>query len=237
MITDVSDLGTILGVWAHPDDEGWLMSGIMATAVRQGQKVSCITATRGEQGVQDEARWPAETLAQTRQEEMQEALGILGVTDHSWLGCADGGCQSSDQAAMVGRIAEVIRRVQPDSILTFGPEGLTGHPDHCCVSRWAGQALKQSGVAAKLYYYRLPDGWVEKYKTRTDKFNIFFAIDKPVTCPTSEMSIVIKLSPQIMKTKLKALAAHRSQTEGILRDLADILPESHGTETFCEAKL
>ena len=52
----MKDLGTILGVWAHPDDEGYLSAGIMAQAMRNGQRVVCVTATRGEAA--DPEQWP-----------------------------------------------------------------------------------------------------------------------------------------------------------------------------------
>ena len=52
------DLGTVLSVWAHPDDETYLCGGLMADAVRRGNRVVCVTATRGELGSPDEERWP-----------------------------------------------------------------------------------------------------------------------------------------------------------------------------------
>ncbi|MGH3589327.1 MAG: PIG-L deacetylase family protein, partial [Pseudonocardia sp.] len=49
-MTADNPLGTILGVWAHPDDETYLCGGLMARAARSGDRVVCVTATRGEQG-------------------------------------------------------------------------------------------------------------------------------------------------------------------------------------------
>src|ERR1700712_3425634 len=120
---DVKRLGTIMGIWAHPDDDTYSMGGIMAAAIESGQKVCVITATRGEAGVQDESRWPREHLAEIRTHEMTEALKALGVTDHQWLDYPDGGCKDVSQSQAVQRIARVINRCKPDSILTFGPDG------------------------------------------------------------------------------------------------------------------
>ncbi len=50
--SDVAQLGTILGIWAHPDDETWSSAGLMAMAADNGQRVVCVTATYGENGVQ-----------------------------------------------------------------------------------------------------------------------------------------------------------------------------------------
>src|SRR5947207_1873194 len=97
---DIKQLGTILSVWAHPDDESFSCAGIMAAAIQNGQSVACITATKGEDGVQDESRWPAEQLGEIRAHEMDEALDILGCHNHNWLGYHDGRCQeiSADEA-------------------------------------------------------------------------------------------------------------------------------------------
>jgi LmbE family N-acetylglucosaminyl deacetylase len=75
------NLGTILGVWAHPDDEAFLSSGLMADAVRKGDRVVSVTATRGELGSWDEERWPSESMGEVREAELEESLAILGVTE------------------------------------------------------------------------------------------------------------------------------------------------------------
>ena len=96
--SEVAELGTILGVWAHPDDEAYLSGGLMAMARDAGSRVVCVTATRGELGTPDPVMWPPERLAAERTGELARSLEILGVTEHHWLGYADGGvrrCASS----------------------------------------------------------------------------------------------------------------------------------------------
>ena len=66
---DVAALGTILGVWSHPDDEAYLSGGLMALARDNGQRVVCVTATRGERGTPDPVAWPPERLAEERTRE------------------------------------------------------------------------------------------------------------------------------------------------------------------------
>ena len=113
-------------MWAHPDDEGYLSAGIMADAVRNGNRVVCVTATRGEAA--DPERWPPAELAEIREAEIANALEILGVTDHRWLGYPDGGCADVDAEEAVARIAAIIDEVQPDTVLTFGPTVAPGTP-------------------------------------------------------------------------------------------------------------
>ena len=78
----MDELGTILGVWAHPDDEAYLTAGIMARAVRNGSRVVCVTATRGEGGSMDEEKWPPEKIGEVRTKELERSLEILGVKEH-----------------------------------------------------------------------------------------------------------------------------------------------------------
>ena len=61
-------LGTILGVWAHPDDDIYLSAGLMAVAAAAGERVVDVTATRGEGGSMDDERWPPARMAEVRTE-------------------------------------------------------------------------------------------------------------------------------------------------------------------------
>src|SRR6266567_2067187 len=115
----VPELGTILGVWAHPDDEAYLTAGLMAQAVRDGRRVVCVTATRGEEGSWDEERWPTATLGEVRQAELERCLEILGVEEHHWLDYYDGTCGSVDPEEGVARVAALMDEVRPDSLFTF----------------------------------------------------------------------------------------------------------------------
>ena len=102
--TDVAELGTILGIWAHPDDEAYLSGGLMAMARDNGQRVVCVTATRGELGTPDPVAWPPDRLAAERTREMARCLAVLGVREHHWLGYRDGECAAADPDAR-GRAA------------------------------------------------------------------------------------------------------------------------------------
>lgn len=91
--TDTSgELGSILGVWAHPDDEAYLSAGLMAHAVDAGRRVVCVTATRGEAGFPTEDTRSVDQRKTVREAELVACLTVLGVTEHRYLGFADGGC-------------------------------------------------------------------------------------------------------------------------------------------------
>ncbi|HYY07925.1 MAG TPA: PIG-L family deacetylase, partial [Actinomycetota bacterium] len=82
---DVSELGAILAVWAHPDDDIFQTAGLMAAAADNGQRVVDVTATRGEGGSMDEERWPPEQMGEVRTGELLRSLEVLGVKEHHFL--------------------------------------------------------------------------------------------------------------------------------------------------------
>jgi LmbE family N-acetylglucosaminyl deacetylase len=233
---DVQHLGTILGVWAHPDDDTYSMGGIMAAAIHNGQKVIIITATRGEAGVQDEARWPASKLAEIRTKEMAAALHELGVTEHHWLDYPDGGCKNSNEAEAVNRIAALITQYQPDSILTFGRDGMTGHDDHKTVSRWTTLAAKQAGSRAHIFHTIQTKAQYEAMQEADEEFNIFFNIDKPHTRNEGQCAICLQLDDELYDRKLAALTAMPSQTEAMFAVFRNDLRNGIGVEAFITAE-
>ena len=143
---------TLLGLWAHPDDEAYLSAGLMATAVRAGRRVVVVTATYGEAGTSDPARWPPARLAPLRRREMAASMAAVGVSEHHWLGYPDGGCAAIDPARADADLAAVIRGVRPDAVVTFGPEGMTGHPDHRTLSGWVTTAWRRHCPTAQLWH-------------------------------------------------------------------------------------
>src|SRR2546427_11454112 len=108
--------GTMLGVWAHPDDEPYLSAGLMANAARRGHRVVCVTATRGEEGSWDEERWPTSEMGKVREAEMMASLHVLGVTEHHWLDYYDGTCMDVPPDEGVVRGQSRIKENSPASV-------------------------------------------------------------------------------------------------------------------------
>lgn len=218
---DIKSLGTILGIWAHPDDETFCSGGIMARAAENGQEVICVTATRGEKGVQNAEKWPAETLGETRTHELAKALKILGVQQHHWLNCSDGACDTADNTEVVAQLKKFITQYKPDTILTFGPDGLTGHPDHQAVSNWASEAAKGTGV--KVYQAAQLRSLYEETREADEKFNIFFNVTRPILSEERDCGLVFELPKDVLTRKCQALQAMPSQYQKIHAGLGDEL--------------
>lgn len=234
---DISQLGTIMFVGAHPDDETFLCGGILAAARQAGQRVVCITATHGEAGIQNEAKWPAATIAQVRTKELEAALQAIGVDEHHWLAYKDGGCEAANKDEAVQAIASLMAGCRPDTILTFGPDGLTGHPDHQAVSRWTKEAAKAARSEAKLFYKVEAEELYEPYLQPMDKAaDVYFMTEKPPLKPLADCDICFELSSGLWQRKLKALQAMPSQTEGLLRAFPEaFLQGAFHYETFVRA--
>lgn len=236
--SDIKQLGTILSVWAHPDDETFLAAGIMASAVRNGQPVICVTATKGEAGSQNHEKWPPKTLGEVRTKELGRALGILGVPKHYLLDCPDGGCYKVSIKEAVKKIRSFIDRYQPDTILTFGPEGLTGHHDHATVSLWVQKAVEQYDLKPVVYHAVYTKDRYDSYLREIDEVvNFFFNIDKPSIKNADSCDICFELPKELRMLKYQALEAMPSQTENVLRLFEQqFLCRAFGSEAFIRAK-
>ena len=140
---------TLLGVWAHPDDEAYLSAGLMHTFRQRGDRVVIVTATLGEHGTSDPESWPPRRLAARRQTELRNSLAALDVDELRLLGYEDGRCADQDGTDVV---AAHIADFEPDLIVTFGPDGLTGHPDHQAVGRWTTAARALVRPSSALWY-------------------------------------------------------------------------------------
>ena len=232
------DLGTILGVWAHPDDEAYLSAALMADAVRRGDRVVCVTATRGEAGSQDPERWPSEEMPTIRERELAECLGILGVTEHRWLDFVDGTCDTVEHQEAVGRLERIFAEVKPRSVLTFGPEGLTGHPDHVAVSEWTADAFDRfAQPGARLYYAVDSKEWHAEFGPALEPFNVF-APGLPPTLPRNEIDVSFLFDGELADLKIKALRAQVSQTEGLFAAVgADFVERGLREESFRLARV
>lgn len=233
----VTRLGNILGVWAHPDDETFMIGGLMAIAAENGQVVHCVTATKGEAGVQDGTKWPAETLAATRASEVSRAMHILGTDDPIFFDYADGGCAEVPAQEAVTKIANIIDAVKPDTVVTFAPDGLTGHADHKAVSGWAARAVRQAKHPTRLYYaVHTQESYDAFWHVVHDKFNIYFASQSPKFVLQKDCTVLLQLEPWVAAKKTAALKAMPSQYEAMFQFLGDNgVQAAVGTEALIEA--
>lgn len=215
-----TDLGTVLGVWAHPDDEAYLSAGLMALARRAGQRVTVVTATAGEQGLSSPPR-PPDELAELRRRELRASLAAVGVTEHHFLGYRDGRCAAVPATSAVARLRDLIARVRPDTTVTFGPEGMTGHPDHQAVSRWTTSAWRAAGRPGRLLYATLTPEFHSTWGAVNQSVGVWMDGARPPSTPASELALAIDLDDELATIKYEALRAQWSQTEPLIAQMGE----------------
>jgi LmbE family N-acetylglucosaminyl deacetylase len=196
----------LLAVFSHPDDET-VVGPLLAKYAAEGHQVHLLSLTAGEKGYHAHAGIPAgEPLAAARTRELECAAGILGLASCTVLRFPDLGFFSSAHDPIwdsaVAAVRESIDRVAPDVVVTWGPEGGTGHPDHRATNSVVVQAFQQRKMLkhkpGKLYYAVFaeaasPDGWAAH--TRVSREFITTDVDCSAYVPVAE----------------KAIACHRSQ--------------------------
>ena len=204
---------TLLGVWAHPDDEAYLSAGLMAEYRRRGDRVVVITATLGQHGTSDPVAWPPEKLAVLREHELRTSLAALDVDELHLLGFTDGECTWNDGT---DQIADLIGEIAPDVIVTFGPDGMTNHPDHLAISAWTTDAWHAARPQAELWYATLGTDFHAKWGALSDHVGLFADQPTPPCTADRDLAARVTLDGETLDRKMAALQAHMSQTTGLI---------------------
>ena len=225
--------GTVLGIWAHPDDEAYLSSGLMARAVEAGSRVVCVTATRGEGGSLDPVRWPTETLGAVREQELMRCLALLGVTEHRFLDLPDVDWNTPLPDVGAAAVLEIMGEVQPSTVLTFGPDGMTGHEGHKSVSSWTTGAFAAVAPAgARLYHAVYSQTWADDFLPLLQSHGVFREGAEIPVVPDQDVQLRVELDDDEIARKMAALQEHDSQLFGLIEvfgeeALADAMRHEH----------
>lgn len=225
-------LGTVLGIWAHPDDEVFLSAGLMARITDHGGRVVCVTATRGELGTPDPTTWPRERLGRRRAIEIRASLAAVGVTDHRFLDYIDGTLPDVPDREGTDRVADVLDEVMPDTVVTFGPDGMTGHSDHVAVSRWTTAAVRDADRRIRVLHATTTDRFCRRWASVNQRLEAF-GEGLPLATPEDEIALELRLDGDELDRKLVALAAQSSQIGPLIAILGeDLFRDWWATETF-----
>jgi len=119
-------------------------------------------------------------------------------------------------------------------VLSFGPDGMTDHPDHKATCAWTQTAFSRAAKpGAKLYHATMTPEWAERFVPVMNRFNVFMSPDTPPVAPREDLAVVFELPPEILELKLRAIEAHVSQVEGMLNAFGeDFFRQAHREEFF-----
>ncbi len=223
---EVTDQPGLLAVFAHPDDETFRCGGTLALAARRGVCVHVLTATRGEAGTPgDSPAFRPMDLAQVRTRELRCACRALGIAEPHILDHADGGLEQVDREQLTRAILEEIETVRPQVLVSFGPDGLSGHPDHVAVGRCAAAAFERSEEVAALYTVAVPRLLAAQ-----------LGLEQVRGVPDECISLAVDVST-VWQAKRDALRCHATQASGspMLRAPAERQRAFFGVEHFVRA--
>lgn len=213
---------------AHADDET-AAAPVLARYAREGVQVYMVIATDGSGGsgsqtyLQRDSGPVGDALVKARAEEARCAAAALGAQEPVLLAFPDGklGDYLGDRtliARLTDGIAKQIDRLRPDVVMTWGPDGGTGHPDHRIVSNIATQLLRAgaAGMPERLVYMYLP---VEMFRLSNPQRG-----EPPLVIPQAKyFTVQVPFTPPDLEAAKKAMACHHSQFNAAT--LERLLPE------------
>ncbi|HEY7064703.1 MAG TPA: PIG-L deacetylase family protein [Chloroflexota bacterium] len=239
---------TLLAVFAHPDDESYLCGGTLARYAAAGVRVVLLCATRGAAGeIANAGLASPDTLAAAREDELRAAAALLGVAEIHLRDYADGALMDVPFLEGVEQVGAVMAAVRPTVVLTFGPEGVYGHPDHVAIHRWTKEAFYRGGqaygegarepdgrvtapppitpAAERLYYCAPPRGWYRAVSER--------CLARAVHDRYGPRANVLGVPDELVTTRLD-VAAYAPKRLAAVRAHATQLPVNHPFATLPE---
>jgi LmbE family N-acetylglucosaminyl deacetylase len=251
----------LMAVLAHPDDESLGVGGTLAKYASEGVEVFLLTATRGDGGryrghPREHHEHPGRAaLANIREMELRAAVSVLGVRELSLLDYRDQHLDRANPREAVGGIVKHLRRIRPHVVVTFGPDGAYGHPDHIAISQLTTAAIVASadgafavdGVDAvgpphavsKLYYIAWPDSAWAAYQAAFRKMVSTVDGLERQAMPWPDWAITTVIDTRdFWSTVWRAISCHESQVTAYER-LKELSSEHHealwGRQSFYRA--
>ena len=201
---------TLVAVVAHGDDEG-PVSPVLARYAREGAQVYLVIATDGAPGGSHTTIPRGPELARARADEARCAASALGINPPILLGFPDGklGDFAGDPSLLdrlTQRVAEELQRLRPDAVITWGPEGATGHPDHRLVGDVVTQLARAGapGVPERVFYAWIPAEGMRAMNPQRGA--------PPLLEPQAKyLSVRVPFTPADLEAGRRSMVCHRTQ--------------------------
>lgn len=232
----------LAAILAHPDDESLGIGGVLARYAAEGVETYVVTATRGEAGrFFDAAVRPSdEEVGRVRERELRAAAGVLGVREVVVLGYHDKQLDAVPAAEATRRIVEQLRRIRPHVVITFGPDGAYGHPDHIAISQLTlGGVLAAADASypapggahlvSKLYFFGWPEHLWRLYQQVFKKLVSVVDGEERHAQPWPAWMLTARIDARAhWQTVWRAVQCHETQM-AIYQRLGELTPGQHQT--------
>lgn len=202
-------MSTIACIFAHPDDEAFGPGGTIAK-LSQDNEIHIICCTDGDH--QDKG------LKNIRDKELLASAKILGVKQVHFLDFVDGELSNNKYAQLAQAIKSELDQLQPEIIITFDENGVSGHLDHIAITSVVNWLFPKLNYFKKIMYFVNP-------KEISDKILDYFVYFPPGRS-RGEVHEIIDTSA-VWDTKVKAMRAHVSQKSDcdMILDILSDLPK------------
>jgi LmbE family N-acetylglucosaminyl deacetylase len=219
MKTLVQDTRALLAVFAHPDDETFRPGGTLALLARHGVGVHVLTATRGQAGSRgDPPRCTQEELPAVRERELRCACAALDVEPPRLLDYQDGHLAEVSPEEITEHILAALAEIDPQVVLTFGPDGLSGHADHIAIGRCAALAYARCEDVAAIYALAVPRSLAEQAEMRqvhsVPDEQITLAVDVASAWPAKQAAMACHMTQRSSTPLMGAPEARQRQFFG-----------------------
>jgi LmbE family N-acetylglucosaminyl deacetylase len=144
-------------LFAHPDDEVFCVGGTIARCAEAGAVTAIVSLTQGEAGqIREAATATRRVLGAVRVKELEHSVHALGVDHFTCLNLGDGRLAKQPLEMIAITARTVIDQFRPDVVVTFGPDGAFGHPDHVTSCLATIEAIRSMAEPPRLLHARFP---------------------------------------------------------------------------------
>lgn len=209
---------TVVGIFAHPDDEAMGPAGTLAIMAKD-HPVYLICVTNGDAA--GKTNTEKEAIGEVRKEELRNSAKVIGVKQVFFLEYRDGDLSNNLYHQLAAEIQKKLEELRPDTLITFEPNGVSGHIDHVAVSMVSSYLFCHLSFIKKLMYYCLE----EKRAARLHDYFIYV----PPGYKKSQIQTIVDIK-DVWETKLAAMKCHASQmhdVETILSQTQDLPKEEY----------
>jgi LmbE family N-acetylglucosaminyl deacetylase len=213
----------LAAVFAHPDDDAYTIGGTLARYAGRIE-TTIVLCTSGGNGPIWEPVATRETLAEVREREHEASYEAIGLADArvDFLRYTDGHLSDVRFEELIGRIEVVLRECRPEVVVTFGPDGMTHHPDHILAGGAATEAFLRAreapdahpGAFGRLYHVALrrsaTDRLYREIRARRLPFGDEATMFNPVGVADDRIAVDTEVN-DVYERKIQAIRMHRSQ--------------------------